>query len=150
MALIWLIHEWLLRLASIRHRLAEDARDGRAWMLRIEARILRFLVARYDHAALPASRSSPYQPADEPERPTFCIVTPRDHPPRRGGSPRRTPSVSERALRGRDTSSVRQDPDRPVRAYRRPWPRPIRIPEHLLTPLCVGQSAACDSWIVRR
>lgn len=84
MALMWLIHEWLLRLTTIRTRLREDARDSQAWMLRIHARILRFLVNRYD--AGPGARPEQDReclPLETTQHRTFCIVTPEDHPPRR-------------------------------------------------------------------
>jgi hypothetical protein len=80
-ALLFLLHEWLLRLAAIRRQFAADARDGHGWMLRIHARILRFLISRYDETTLDPGSRHPGESVDP--RPTYCIVEPGDHPPRR-------------------------------------------------------------------
>jgi hypothetical protein len=60
MALLNLITEWILRLAHLRAQLAEDFsfRDGQNWLRRVQARILRFLVARYGDAAVPEDQGA--------------------------------------------------------------------------------------------
>jgi hypothetical protein len=59
LALFWLFNHWVSSLLRIRAQLATDAERSEAWLLRIRARILTFLVARYGEHSDPEPMNDP-------------------------------------------------------------------------------------------
>ena len=81
MNLLTLILEWRTRLRGM-IPFSTDPASG--WLWTIRARILRFLISRYDTVAqVEAPRAFIFKAPPPP--PTFCIVTSADGPPPRSG-----------------------------------------------------------------
>ena len=96
MVMRWLIQEWIAQLLGLRVRLRRGPEPD-SWWLQIRERIVGFLVSRYadrPETEREGAQDAPAGPPDE-ERPSFCLVTPGDHPPRKcADMTRRLRSVS--------------------------------------------------------
>jgi len=82
--LIQLIAEWRARLNRVRV-LAEDD-GGHAWIWRIRARILAFLISRYQDAAHEEASFVTGGARSTPPPLSFCAVVSADGPPPRSGA----------------------------------------------------------------